>query len=254
MPVCSVILIFIIYFVLVNTSYATTNTINNNTAIRNNNTKMETTHNYYDKDKINSSISFKSSEISSEYELFDESVTSKNNVSSRYISSSTASRNKTSSTVSKSSSIASNTQTVSLGSSSNSGTSSGSANNSETVSKALTIQSESPTTSSKADKIPNAETTEPSSINAPVNAVSSDNSHAVIEENTNLKGTRIVNINTAAAEELATYLPGVGEVTAALIIEYRNENGAFNSVDEIINVKGIGEKKLEQLRPFVSIN
>ena len=47
-----------------------------------------------------------------------------------------------------------------------------------------------------------------------------------------------VNINTAAQEELMT-LPGIGEVRAAAIIAYREENGEFTEIEEIMNVKGI---------------
>ncbi len=61
-----------------------------------------------------------------------------------------------------------------------------------------------------------------------------------------------ININTATAAELAR-LPGVGEATARKIITYRAEHGLFPSVDELLNVKGIGKKKLERLRPFCKI-
>ncbi|MEW6183997.1 MAG: ComEA family DNA-binding protein [Bacillota bacterium] len=61
-----------------------------------------------------------------------------------------------------------------------------------------------------------------------------------------------VNINTADSAALDT-LPGVGPATAQKIIEYRTANGQFASVDDLINVTGIGEKKLEQLRDYVFI-
>jgi competence ComEA-like helix-hairpin-helix protein len=47
-------------------------------------------------------------------------------------------------------------------------------------------------------------------------------------------------------------LDGVGEVTANRIIEYRNTYG-FRSVDDLLNVKGIGEKKLANIKPFVCV-
>lgn len=62
-----------------------------------------------------------------------------------------------------------------------------------------------------------------------------------------------VNINTADKEELSR-LEGIGSATADKIIRYRNDNGSFCSVDELINVSGIGEKKLEALRPFVYVD
>jgi len=59
-----------------------------------------------------------------------------------------------------------------------------------------------------------------------------------------------VNINTADETILAT-LPGVGEKTAAAITSYRKENGNFKSIDDLTQVKGIGDKKLAQIRPYL---
>ncbi|MGC8783210.1 MAG: helix-hairpin-helix domain-containing protein [Armatimonadota bacterium] len=61
-----------------------------------------------------------------------------------------------------------------------------------------------------------------------------------------------INVNTASAEQLES-LPGVGPATARAIIEYRKQNGSFHSVDELIEVRGIGPKKLEQIRPYVTL-
>ena len=60
----------------------------------------------------------------------------------------------------------------------------------------------------------------------------------------------LLNINTATVEELQT-LPNIGEATAQRIIDYRTQHGDFDSVDALQNVKGIGAKTLEKLRPFV---
>ena len=60
----------------------------------------------------------------------------------------------------------------------------------------------------------------------------------------------LLNINTAAAAELQT-LPNVGERVAERIINYRTQHGDFTSVDALQNVKGIGPKTIEKLRPFV---
>jgi competence protein ComEA len=63
---------------------------------------------------------------------------------------------------------------------------------------------------------------------------------------------QLVNLNTATAEQLDT-LPGVGPTTAAAIIAYRDQNGPFTSVDQLLDVRGIGEAKLEQLRDLVTV-
>ena len=61
-----------------------------------------------------------------------------------------------------------------------------------------------------------------------------------------------LDINHANAEALTT-LPGIGKVKAKAIVDYRNTNGRFNSVDELINVRGIGDKTLQKLRPLVMV-
>jgi len=60
----------------------------------------------------------------------------------------------------------------------------------------------------------------------------------------------VVNINTATKAELMK-LPGIGEALAERILVYREQNGAFKDVSELQKVKGIGEKKFEQIRPLV---
>lgn len=61
-----------------------------------------------------------------------------------------------------------------------------------------------------------------------------------------------VNINTADAQQLAA-LPGIGDTLAQRIIDYRQENGAFTSIDGLDNVKGIGTKTIEKLRPYATV-
>lgn len=61
-----------------------------------------------------------------------------------------------------------------------------------------------------------------------------------------------LDLNRAAAEDLEQ-LPGIGPVLARRIVEWRRGHGAFNSVDDLNHVKGIGEKKLRQLKPLVMV-
>jgi len=63
---------------------------------------------------------------------------------------------------------------------------------------------------------------------------------------------RPVDINTASLEQLEQ-LPGIGPVYAKRIIEYRKESGPFRNVDELMAVKGIGEKRMERLRKYVTV-
>ncbi len=60
-----------------------------------------------------------------------------------------------------------------------------------------------------------------------------------------------VNINTAD-KALLTQLPGVGPVTADSIIQYRETKGQFKTIDELTNVKGIGDKTLAKLKPYLA--
>lgn len=63
---------------------------------------------------------------------------------------------------------------------------------------------------------------------------------------------RILDLNTATAEQLDA-LPGVGPSTAKAIVDWRTANGRFRSVHQLLEVRGIGEAKLEQIRPLVRV-
>lgn len=65
-------------------------------------------------------------------------------------------------------------------------------------------------------------------------------------------GGTLVNVNTASASELEA-LPGVGEVIAQRIVDHRTANGPFASIDELLEVSGIGEATLEAMRELVTI-
>ncbi len=66
------------------------------------------------------------------------------------------------------------------------------------------------------------------------------------------KLTEPLDLNTATLEELID-LPGIGPVLAQRILEYRQTHGGFRSVEELLNVRGIGPKRLEQVRPRVTV-
>jgi competence protein ComEA len=64
--------------------------------------------------------------------------------------------------------------------------------------------------------------------------------------------TAVVNINTASASDFEA-LPGIGAKTAARIIEYRQKNGPFKKIEELMNVRGLGEKNFLKLKAQLTI-
>ncbi|MEE9608395.1 MAG: ComEA family DNA-binding protein [Myxococcota bacterium] len=70
------------------------------------------------------------------------------------------------------------------------------------------------------------------------------------DESPRLSG--VVNVNTATVEELQL-LPGIGQARASALISERKQRGGFKTVEELIEVKGIGETGLQRLRPYVSL-
>ena len=71
-----------------------------------------------------------------------------------------------------------------------------------------------------------------------------------MDENNN-QNTK-VNINTANKEKLET-LPGIGETTAQKIIEYREQNGKFKTIENLKNVSGIGDAKFNSLKDKIIV-
>jgi len=64
--------------------------------------------------------------------------------------------------------------------------------------------------------------------------------------------TSPININTASAGELDN-LPGIGAKTAARIVEYRQKNGPFKKIEELMNVRGVGEKNFLKLKEHITV-
>ncbi len=61
-----------------------------------------------------------------------------------------------------------------------------------------------------------------------------------------------INLNTATVSELSA-LPGVGPKLAARIIEYRQKSGGFKSAQELLNIRGVGEKNFAKLESYISV-
>ena len=62
-----------------------------------------------------------------------------------------------------------------------------------------------------------------------------------------------INLNTATVAQLET-LPGIGKATAERILEYRQKNGSFKKVEDLMNVRGVGEKSFLKLKPLVTVS
>src|ERR1700732_1982167 len=62
-----------------------------------------------------------------------------------------------------------------------------------------------------------------------------------------------ININSASAEELQQ-VPGIGPVTADKILQMRKSYGAFKSVDDLLAIRGIGKKRLEKMRKYLTVS
>jgi competence protein ComEA len=78
----------------------------------------------------------------------------------------------------------------------------------------------------------------------------SQSAHA---EPTSTPAVKLVNLNTASAAELKS-LPGIGDVLAGRIVDYREANGPFRTVDQLREVRGVSAKLIEKLRPLVTVD
>ena len=85
--------------------------------------------------------------------------------------------------------------------------------------------------------------------------ITTENGENIVTENNDIgkeSESSLVNINTASQSELET-LPGIGSATAMKIINYREENGKFNSIEDLKNVKGIGDAKYENIKDLIKV-
>ena len=83
-------------------------------------------------------------------------------------------------------------------------------------------------------------------------AIAQDNKNGAVKSNETLASMQQININEADANTLAT-LKGIGKDRALKIIEYREKIGSFQKPEDIMKVKGIGQKIFEQNKDFITI-
>lgn len=86
-----------------------------------------------------------------------------------------------------------------------------------------------------------------------VSVITAPNSSVVATQTQEESQSSLVNLNTATEADLQT-ISGIGAKRAADIIAYREANGGFKSVDDLNNVSGIGDKTMESIRPYVTVD
>jgi len=84
------------------------------------------------------------------------------------------------------------------------------------------------------------------------NDINNDYTQATNMENGSMDNEILVDINTATTDKLKT-LNGIGDSKAKSIIEYREQNGGFKSIEEIKNVTGIGDKMFEKIKESITV-
>jgi competence ComEA-like helix-hairpin-helix protein len=94
------------------------------------------------------------------------------------------------------------------------------------------------------------ETIDPSSL--PAYESAGDTIPDLIQEETGSASSLLININTADSEELQS-LPGIGPAYAERIIGWREENGVFQTAEQLLEIRGIGRQRLEAIRPLIKL-
>jgi competence protein ComEA len=89
-------------------------------------------------------------------------------------------------------------------------------------------------------------------VGLPMATVPSTASYAATQETRAAAPAQSVNVNTASAAQFEA-LPGIGPSMAQRIVAYREKNGPFKKLEDLMNVQGIGEKSFLKLRPFLAI-
>ncbi|HCC34469.1 MAG TPA: hypothetical protein DEQ02_02060 [Ruminococcaceae bacterium] len=102
--------------------------------------------------------------------------------------------------------------------------------------------------SSRASRVSSAASSKPADSSSENSSPSAEISEPPSESET--EEDLYININSATAEEL-TALPSIGGIIAQRIVDYRETYGSFLTVDDLLEVNGIGERTLEKLRPYV---
>ena len=78
------------------------------------------------------------------------------------------------------------------------------------------------------------------------------NNEGAVQGEISKSDNSLININTASADELEN-IPGIGAVKAESIVSYREENGDFKAIEDIMNVSGIGEKSFEKIKDKITL-
>jgi competence protein ComEA len=121
--------------------------------------------------------------------------------------------------------------------------------NTQSSSQMIKNQSDNQSVSNEKDMTttPDSTNSTNSSSQKPVSSATSNQSSTKTTQN-----AQMMDINSATLKQLNT-LPGIGDSKAQAIIDYRNAKGPFQSIEQLLQVKGIGEKLLEKIKPYVII-